>query len=266
MDATSSSRPQTAIVDTQRNSDLVLLRGLIRSRYHWMQFPIQLQHYFPQQRLLLPELAGNGERYRERTPFSINAMMEDLRQQVYANSDPTPKILIAISMGAMIATEWARCHPQEIQQLHLINTSFGNLSLPWQRMQAPAFLALLSRLHSRTALEKGIVRWTINIQHSPALIRQWQSFAQQHPLSYRNALAQLIAASGYRGPYTAPVNDTWLYNSMGDRLVNSNCTRAIAKCWQKPLHTHTSAGHDLPMDDGEWLAQRIFCNSVAQED
>jgi len=87
MDATSSSRPQDVSTDTQRTSDLVLLRGLIRSRYHWMQFPKQLQHYFPQQRLLLPELAGNGERYLERTPFSINAMMEDLRQQVHADSD-----------------------------------------------------------------------------------------------------------------------------------------------------------------------------------
>jgi len=246
---------------------LVLLRGLIRSRFHWQQFPQQLQQTFPDAIILTPELAGNGERYLESTPASIAGMMADIRQQLKQQYPAnTPLTLVAISMGAMIATEWAQQHPEEIQQLHLINTSFANVSPPWHRMRAAAVLSLAAKALNREQLENAIIRWTINLNSDPQLNNRWQQFAQQHPLSRRNALAQLLAASRYRAPRTAPQAATWLYNSLGDRLVNPACSQTIAERWQKPLLTHHYAGHDLPMDDGEWLAQCISRNTITKQD
>ena len=108
----------------------VLIRGLIRSRFHWGEFPRQLEHavqqHNPGARLLTPELAGNGERWQETTPRGIRAMMEDIRQQVLPATKGKAVTIAAISMGAMIASEWARCYPGEVKALHLINTSFNN--------------------------------------------------------------------------------------------------------------------------------------------
>jgi len=256
---------------------LVLLRGLIRSRFHWEQFPTYLQQALPDFELVIPELAGNGERYQEQTPFSVHGMMEDIRQQVRLQQQQPPEqqpqeqqqthnqpvIIIAVSMGAMIASEWARCYPQEIKQLHLINTSFSNLSLPWQRMQAPAFFSLLSHFFNREKLEQAIIRWTINLYNDPQLTTRWQNFSATHPLSYRNAIAQLLSASRYKGPTTAPVADSYFYNSPQDKLVSGRCTERIAGKWQKPLFSHKTAGHDLPLDDPHWLITNIKSNIEA---
>ena len=278
---------------TQTAADIILLRGLIRSRFHWDQFPQQLQQAFPQHRILMPELAGNGERFQENTPSSIHAMMLDVRQQVAldqsqqaqiqeiqpvqktqtaktaektAAGTKPPAIIIAVSMGAMMATEWATHYPKEVQQLHLINTSAGRFSLPWQRMQTRAFFSLLPSIANQQRLEKKIIDWTINVQKDAQLTQHWQDFSQQHPLSLRNAVTQLLAASRYRGQPHAPIDHCYFYHSQGDRLVNPNCTAAIAQHWNKPLERHGFAGHDLSMDDSAWLINKLTENIFSQSE
>jgi pimeloyl-ACP methyl ester carboxylesterase len=240
-------------------SPWILIRGLIRARYHWGDFPARLQQQLPASTpLVMPELAGNGERWRERTPFSIHAMMLDLRQQVKSqHTGHQPLTLVTISMGAMIGAEWARCFPNEVNALHMINTSFSNLSTPWSRMRAHAFLSLSATLFTGGDLEAAILRWTSS-QPRPALAKEWNDYAQQHPLSLRNALAQLLAASRYHGPLSAPISNVHLYHSLGDQLVNPRCTARIAERWQSPLSVHQRAGHDLPLDAPEWLINEIL--------
>jgi len=242
----------------------VLIRGLIRSRFHWGEFPGQLEHalqqHNPRVQMLTPELAGNGERWKEQTPHGIHAMMEDIRQQVLPHTGGKPVMIAAISMGAMIASEWARCYPDEVQALHLINTSFSNYSLPWQRMKLPAFLSLASNMIGRRGMEKAILHWTSNRRDAEQLAPVWQQYSDEHPLSMRNLLVQIFSASRYRGPRNAPVIPTWCYVSKQDRLVSPRCTEKIATAWQAQLSCHNSTGHDLPLDDPEWLINEIIRN------
>ncbi|WP_430462614.1 alpha/beta fold hydrolase [Thalassolituus sp. LLYu03] len=242
--------------------DWILIRGLIRARFHWGDFPQQLLNQLPAgTRLHTPEVAGNGERFAEKTPFSIHAMMHDVRQQCLQSGslDHGPVVIVAISMGAMIAAEWARCFPGEIRALHLINTSFSNLSSPISRMRAGAFFGLWGAYLTGQSLESAILRWTSN-QPQTRLAGHWEAYAESHPLSLRNALAQLLSASSFRGPEAAPC-PAWCYTSLGDRLVNPECTARIAHLWQVPLATHPSAGHDLPLDDSAWLIHEILNNA-----
>ena len=244
---------------TEVSSDkpvLVFLRGLIRSRFHWGNFPRRFDQDF---QVIEPELPGNGYLFRDNTPASIPAMMEAMRAQVKATTDRSV-VIIAVSMGAMIATEWARRYPQEIRELHLVNTSLANLSLPWQRMKTLSFLKLIGTTGSRLRLEKAILRLTMNRPLGMADHELWLDFAERHPLKWRNVFVQLIASSGYQGPKEAPVDKVVLYNAAGDQLVKPGCTMAIARQWKKPLITHTDAGHDLPMDDPEWLEEKIRGN------
>lgn len=241
----------------------VLLRGLVRSRHHWHQFPRQLAQQPFVQHLILPELAGNGERTTEPTPFGIPAMMEDVRAQslaaLPANSGPIT--LLAISMGAMMAAEWARCYPDEIAEIHLINTSFGRFSRPWQRMRPTAAWQLLkvstTTLGNPAALEAAILRLTLNGRVPADVLGDWVNFARQYPLGLRNILVQVLSASRYNGLATAPVRNVFIYNCLHDQLVAASASEQIARQWQKPLHTHISAGHDLPLEDPDWLLERI---------
>ncbi|MEC8105025.1 MAG: alpha/beta hydrolase [Pseudomonadota bacterium] len=232
---------------------LVFLRGLIRSRFHWLDFP---QRFSDRYRVLTPELAGNGFRYNEPTPVSIREMMEDVRRQVRSQTEQ-PISIVAVSMGAMIASEWARCYPMEVRELHLINTSLANISSPWERMTALSFLRLLACFGNPPRLERTIFELTINRPVTSTETQPWLTFAQQHPLSWRNVFGQLIAASRYKGPLTAPVDHVVFYNAAQDRLVRPLCTARIATNWKKPLITHPNAGHDLPADEPEWLENAL---------
>jgi hypothetical protein len=35
------------------------------------------------------------------------------------------------------------------------------------------------------------------------------------------------------------------------------CSIALAQAWHVPIALHESAGHDLALDDGTWLAARV---------
>jgi pimeloyl-ACP methyl ester carboxylesterase len=46
--------------------------------------------------------------------------------------------------------------------------------------------------------------------------------------------------------------------SLGDRLVSPGCSRRIASRWALPIRLHPTAGHDLPLDDPEWVVQQVL--------
>jgi pimeloyl-ACP methyl ester carboxylesterase len=48
-----------------------------------------------------------------------------------------------------------------------------------------------------------------------------------------------------------------LLNGRGDRLVAPACSDAIHKKWQIDILKHPWAGHDLCLDDGAWVANRL---------
>jgi hypothetical protein len=83
------------------------------------------------------------------------------------------------------------------------------------------------------------------------------SYRQQCPVSRANALRQLIAAARYRAPTHEPATGILLLGSTHDALVNSLCSKALAEAWQVPLALHPTAGHDLPLDDPQWVAREI---------
>jgi hypothetical protein len=45
--------------------------------------------------------------------------------------------------------------------------------------------------------------------------------------------------------------------SAADTLVDPDCSRRIAAALGASLAVHPSAGHDLPLDDGAWMAEQV---------
>ncbi|MEO6853603.1 MAG: alpha/beta hydrolase, partial [Rhodoferax sp.] len=103
--------------------------------------------------------------------------------------------------------------------------------------------------------ERSILRITSQ-GGQDAVLPLWLALRGQHPVTRANALRQLLAAARYRAP-KAVTTPTLLLASAQDQLVSVACSQALARQWQCRLQVHPTAGHDLPLDDGNWLARQI---------
>jgi hypothetical protein len=56
---------------------------------------------------------------------------------------------------------------------------------------------------------------------------------------------------------SVPHDRVLLLRSLQDRLVNPVCSERMAEQWDWPVRTHPEAGHDLPLDDADWVIKQI---------
>ncbi|MGH8806023.1 MAG: alpha/beta fold hydrolase, partial [Polaromonas sp.] len=123
----------------------VLLRGLTREARHWGTFPQQLAEaaQVPSaDQILALDLPGNGAFCREASPRSVRSMVDFARQQLLARGLKPPYSLLAMSLGGMVATDWARQYPHEACRLVLINTSMRPFSRVTERLRPDNWLRL----------------------------------------------------------------------------------------------------------------------------
>lgn len=240
-------------------STWILLRGLTREKRHWRDFPQQLGRELPDAHVITLELPGNGELNALASPSSIEAMARHCRAELARLGVPPPYHLLAMSMGAMVAIAWATGHPEEVEACVLINTSFGSFSPVIQRFRPSTWGVLLRFLLTRSiqAREQLIFDLTTRlVDPSSPVVEEWAAIRQSRPVRLSNAFRQMIAAARFRAPSTPPVK-TLVLASARDRLVNPLCSRAIAHRWNCAIAIHSTAGHDLPLDDGAWVAKRV---------
>jgi len=54
-----------------------------------------------------------------------------------------------------------------------------------------------------------------------------------------------------------PDTDVLILSSKQDRLVHVSCSLAIASRWKCPAQLHPMAGHDLVLDDPNWVIEKV---------
>lgn len=248
-------------------STWVLLRGLMREQRHWGDFPGQLAAALPGAHIITPDLPGNGQSHHLRSPSSVAEMVEACRAGLRERGHDGPYCLLALSLGAMVAVEWSARYPDEVARCVLINTSMRPFSpfhqrLRWQNYGAIAGLALGGGAERQ---ERLVLRLTSR-RHAGdgALLRRWIGFQAEHPVRRANALRQLLAAARYRAPASRPAAPLLVLCSRGDQLVDAGCSERLAAAWEAPCRRHPDAGHDLPLDDGAWVAAAV-AHWVGQE-
>jgi pimeloyl-ACP methyl ester carboxylesterase len=239
----------------------IFLRGLMRESRHWGAFPEQFRRYVEGAELLLPDLAGNGRLHVLRSPARVQDMVEHYRTAATAQGMRPPYHLLALSLGAMVAIEWAQRYPDELAGCVLMNTSLRPFSpfhrrLRWQNY--PALVRLAAAGRDVQARERMVLRLTSNRggAHMQTL-QAWIAYQRECPVSRANALRQLLAAASYRTPGSRPHVPMLVLASAGDRLVDPSCSRRLAEAWGCGFAMHPDAGHDLPLDDGEWVATQV---------
>ena len=243
-------------------SSWVLLRGLMREQRHWGRFPGQLAAALPDAELVTPDLPGNGQRHALRSATRVAQMVEDCRHELRARGVPAPYSLLALSLGGMVAVEWASRYPHEVARCVLVNTSMRPYSrfhqrLRWQNYPSIVRLMLRGGMENQERLILRLTSREGDAAEREGLLQRWLDYQREFPVTRANALRQLWSAARFRAPALRPAVPLLVLASAGDQLVDHRCSQRLARAWDAPLALHPSAGHDLPLDDGPWVVAAI---------
>lgn len=239
----------------------VLLRGLTREARHWAELPRRMSEAGIEGEVLGVDLPGCGVHAAVRAPAAVGGMTEFVRNDLVARGYAPPYRFVALSLGAMVAVDWARRFPSEVERLVLVNTSLRPFSGPLARLRPGAWAALVRaavRWRSRRAAEAAIHAITCErCDKIDTDLAQWIAIYRSAPVSRANALRQLVAAARFRASRDAPSCPVLIVSSRADALVDPACSAAIAQTWGAEHRIHPWAGHDLPHDDAAWLVGAI---------
>ncbi|RYX97794.1 MAG: alpha/beta hydrolase [Comamonadaceae bacterium] len=241
----------------------ILLRGLTREARHWGAFTGQLEQALGD-RVITLDLPGNGSLHAEASPTSIEAITERARRQLRetgAMGLQPPFNLLGMSLGGMVAADWAQRYPAEVALLALVNTSMRPFSGPTERLRIrnwPALARLAFCWNDAARVEASIHGLTCNRNARRVDdVALWMRIRQTAPVSTGSALRQLLAAARFTAPSKAPACPVLVLSSEQDQLVDPVCSERLAHAWRAPHRRHRWAGHDLPHDDGNWLALQV---------
>ncbi|MFA6311151.1 MAG: alpha/beta hydrolase [Sterolibacterium sp.] len=239
----------------------VLLRGLTRESRHWGAFVDTFRAALGGAEVVALDLPGNGCLNGMRSFTKVADMVDWCRLELSARGVPPPYHLLGMSLGAMVAVEWAYAHADEVRGGVLINTSLGQFSPFYRRLRPanyPALLGLSLLGGSDEEWETTILRITSRRAIDTAKVRSsWIAWRHERPVGRSNALRQLLAAWRYRAPAGRPTVPILVLASAQDALVDPRCSMEIATRWSATYVEHPTAGHDLPLDDGAWVAKQV---------
>lgn len=237
----------------------VLLRGLAREKGHWAKFDEKMMESFKGEVLCI-DLPGAGESLLDAVPLSIRGMTDFVRDKWLRQRNSNRNwSLLAISLGGMIAMDWCARYPQDFNLLVTINSSTKKLSLPFERISPLAVKSLLKTLFINDVYKREELILNLITNHSDVdkeISKEWGDLAKKRQIKIRNFFKQLFAASKFNLPSKIDVPFLVLASEK-DRFTSSRCSKKIAIYFDVPIELHPTAGHDLPIDDGKWIIEKI---------
>ncbi len=243
----------------QLSTPWIFLRGLTRGNVHWGDFPKLFQKQNPDIEFELLEIPGNGSSSNGLTPLDPQILINQIRLKSKILQKSQMVNICGISFGGMIAIKWAELYPNEVKTVVAINSSFSQFSNFYDRLNPVNYLNFLrATITVNLKLrEKLILDMTSNNHaRTHSFIEEFAAFSVSHPFRFLNLIRQLILAKNIKVnlPLLTPVK---IVCSKKDRLVKVNCSISLGKYFCTDLIVHPNAGHDIPLDDPEWLVHQI---------
>lgn len=239
----------------------MLLRGLAREQRHWGGFPEALAARRGGGKVHCLDLPGMGTEHARAGRAEMDGIVSDLRRRwlELRTGHPGRWRLCGISLGGMAALRWVATHPEDFTAVVVINSSAGDLSPPWHRMVPAAVGQVMRALVERdpVARERRVLAATTRIRRDlDPVAAAYARFQEESPVTRPAVLLQLLAAARFRAPRTLALPSLFVVGAR-DPLTNPECSRRLAARYHAPLAIHPEAGHDLSLDDPEWLAERV---------
>jgi pimeloyl-ACP methyl ester carboxylesterase len=249
----------------------IFLRGLAREQAHWGDFLSRFEAAFPGDRALAVDLPGCGAALAARSPARVEGLLRAVRDSALRSELAGPTHVFAISLGGLVAHEWLRRHPEELAGVVLVNASLGGASPPWRRLRPGGALGLARAALARHPEERErriLAVVSARPGAAAAALPGWTAAARARPVSAATLVRQLLAAATYRSPEllagagsaSRPASPpTLVLAGAADRLVHPGCSRALVARLGPgaTLAEHPSAGHDLPLDEPEWVIGEV---------
>ncbi|MFE6858230.1 alpha/beta fold hydrolase [Nocardia sp. NPDC057668] len=233
----------------------LLLRGLTRDQRHWGQFHDELAARLGV-RVVTIDPPGFGTRNGHVSPRSIAAITDDIRARFEPGDERWS--LLGISLGGMMAMDWVARYPADFERCAVVNTAAPALFRPHQMGGGLVSLVAGKQFRSLDAHEAAALALSSNrpADELTELAATWARYQREAAPVSASALGQVAAAVTFRLPARIPV-PLLVLTSAGDRLIDHRISRRLAARFDAPLRVHPDAGHDLPLDDGAWVCERI---------
>ncbi|GAA3947836.1 alpha/beta hydrolase [Gordonia caeni] len=236
-------------------TEWVLVRGLTREQRHWHAFPEALAESSGA-RVTTIDAPGFGTENARRSPATIEEITDDIRSRLQTPAPEGERAILGISLGGMVALDWCSRYPDEFAFCTVVNTLAREVFRPhYLTLRALSVLGLRS-FRSPRAHEQAVADLTVT---DPAIDRnalalRWVSFHHDAPPTTASIRAQASAGLTFRLPGAVPTPLAVLA-ARGDRLADPRMSLRIAERYGARVYLHPSAGHDLPVDDPDWICR-----------
>jgi pimeloyl-ACP methyl ester carboxylesterase len=237
----------------------ILLRGLGREHGHWFDFARTASDALGVE-FTAVDLPGFGRARCERVPTSVTGTAEVVRHRIDGLLCARPGAwgVLGLSLGGMVGLELCRRDPERLSHLVVVNSS-SRSSPPWQRLLPEGMLLLSRSLAAADAIERERRIYELTLcnrrREAEAFAERAAEFAGSSGSRRRDVLRQLFAAARFLPQAVA--QPVLVLSGRNDRLVSPACSASLAARLSASHVEHPTAGHDLPLDDGPWLAQQV---------
>lgn len=243
----------------------VLLRGLGREAGHWHDFPEQLRRRLglPDGAVVCLDLPGIGRQREQRAPWSVAATVDEVRSrwlELECRENGCWGVL-GISLGGMVALDWAARFPGDLAAAVVINSSDRRNGWWFERLRLQVVplmvrIALARRLQRREELTFRLSTRMLHGGRRRQLLAERVEIARVRPVRAAAVARQLVAAAFWTAPRTL-TQPLLVMLSDGDRMVSPRCSERLAANLGAPVVRHPSAGHEIPLDDPQWVLDHL---------
>ncbi|MCT4643046.1 MAG: alpha/beta hydrolase [Bacteriovoracaceae bacterium] len=241
--------------------NIFFLRGLVREKEHWSTITEEIKDFFPNANIYFLEIPGVGEHYQQTSPDNFDDMIEFMRSSYIDQFDGQKNLLISISLGGMIARNWAYKYPDDFSHIVLMNSSFKGITPLFKRLK-PSAVAKFIQLFCTKDIQKrelGILELVANDKDKRKnYLDKWIHIQANRPVSRKSFVNQIKSALTCKTITSKPENTKLLILAgKEDRLCNYESSLMLHKAWGGELKIHPTAGHDLPIDASTWVLTQI---------
>ena len=150
--------PRTVSYESDDSTVIVFLHGAFASAE---SFQFQLREFSGDYRLFAPDLPGHGQSAGMTEPHTVEGYASILRE-LYSRWQIERAVIVGHSMGGFVAQEMALSHPDSVEALVLVDTSYGIATNWWD------------------SLMSGIAHWYMSVTKPPALVRTFANEQGKH--------------------------------------------------------------------------------------